>query len=69
MPDSYIPAGKIGKQPLSKGLLYVVDVLTMAARELWQRGEADAARRQFRAGRQTVRQFLRERFGNLTVPA
>jgi hypothetical protein len=38
----------------------------MAALELWRRGEADTARVTLKAGHQTVREFLRERFGIVT---
>jgi hypothetical protein len=38
----------------------------MAAVELWQCGEVDATRVTLKAGRMTVRQFLRERFGIVT---
>ena len=38
----------------------------MAAAELWRTGEADAARVTVKAGRVTVREFLRQRFGIVT---
>lgn len=66
--DNYIPTGKIGQMPLSRAAFNWFDVLDIAARELRRTGEADAARVTLRAGRQTVRQFLRERFGIVTGP-
>jgi hypothetical protein len=64
--DLYIEQGRIGQRQLSSACYSWGEVLRMAAIELWQRGEADAARVTLKAGRQTVREFLRTRFGIVT---
>ena len=64
--DLYIRHGRIGSRLLSVGWHSWGEVLSLVAAELWRCGEADAARVTLKAGRQTVRAFLRERFGIVT---
>jgi hypothetical protein len=64
--DIYIRHGRIGERELSSACYTWCDVLPMAAVELWRCGEAEAARVTLKAGRVTVRQFLRERFQVVT---
>lgn len=64
--DLYIRSGKIGKTDLNNGCYMWGEMLSIVAAELWRRGEADAARVTVKAGRFTVRQFLRQRFGIVT---
>ncbi len=66
--DLYINSGKIGEQRLLNGCYTWQETLRLAAIELWRRGEADAARAKLKAGRQTVREFLRARFRIVTGP-
>ncbi len=42
------------------------EMCRLAAAESWRRGEAEHARVIVKAGRMTMRQFLRERFGIVT---
>jgi hypothetical protein len=62
----YVAQGEIGQRKLSSACYTFSEVLRLVAQELWRRGEADAARVMLKARRQTVRQFLRERFGVVT---
>jgi hypothetical protein len=64
--DLYISQGRIGQRPLSKACYTWHEVLRLAAIELWRRGEAESTRVMLKAGRQTVRGFLGERFGIVT---
>jgi hypothetical protein len=65
--DLYISQGRIGRIELRKAGCYTWhETLRLVASELWRRGEADAARVTLKAGRQTVREFLRTRFGIVT---
>jgi hypothetical protein len=64
--DFYIPIGRIGAVNLNAGCYTWGEILNLAAAELWRTGEADAARVTLKAGRQTVRAFLRQRFGVVT---
>jgi len=64
--DLYIAQGRIGQRHLSSACYSWGEILTMAAMELWRRGETDAVRVTLKARRQTVREFLRERFGVVT---
>ncbi len=64
--DSYIGTGKIGARPLSSACYTWHETLAMVAIELWNRGEAESARVTLKARRQTVREFLRTRFGIVT---
>lgn len=64
--DLYIHRGRIGQRQLSSGCFTWHEILCLASVELWRSGEANAARVTLKAGRQTVRQFLRERFGIMT---
>lgn len=65
--DDYIQHGRIGRIDLPKAGCYTWhETLRLVASELWRRGEAERARVTLKAGRQTVRQFLRERFGIVT---
>ena len=64
--DLYIPQGRIGRVDLSSACYTWHETLRIVAVELWQRGEAERARVMLKAGRMTVRQFLRERFGIAT---
>jgi hypothetical protein len=64
--DLYISQGRIRQRQLSSACFTWSEVLRLAALELWRRGEADAARVTLKAGRQTVREFLRARFGIVT---
>lgn len=61
--DVYLAQGRIGQHSLSDGCYTWADTLRMAATELRQRGEADAARVTLKSGKVTVREFLRQRFG------
>jgi hypothetical protein len=61
--DLYIERGQRPPPAIECVLL---EVLAMAAAELWRRGEADAARVTLKGGRCTVWKFLRERFGIVT---
>ena len=63
---SYLAQGRIGQHALSDGCHTWGDVLRMAAAEVRQRGEADAARDTLKSGKLTVRQFLLQRFGIVT---
>jgi hypothetical protein len=56
-----IPIDRIGQR-----LYRAPAIRGMAALQLWRRGEADTARVTLKARRQTVRQFLRVRFGIVT---
>jgi hypothetical protein len=64
--DLYIAEGDIGRVSLSSACYTWHDTLRLVATELWKRGEAERARVMLKAGRVTVRQFLRERFGIVT---
>ena len=64
--DLYIPQGRIGRVDLSSACYTWHETLRIVAAELWRRGEAERARVMLKAGRLTVRQFLRERFGIVT---
>lgn len=64
--DLYIPQGRIGRVDLSSACYTWHETLRLVAMELWRRGEAEPARVMLKAGRMTVRQFLRERFGIMT---
>ena len=64
--DLYIGEGGIGERPLSNACYTWHEVLSLAATELWRRGEAERTRVMLKARRQTVRQFLRTRFGIVT---
>lgn len=64
--DLYISKGQIGQRPLSSACYTWSEILQLAAIELWRRGEADGARVTLKAGRQSVREFLRVRFGIIT---
>jgi hypothetical protein len=64
--DLYISQGRIGLCDLSSACFTWSEVLRLVASELWRCGEADAARVTLKAGRQTVREFLRTRFGIVT---
>ncbi|MBY0506442.1 MAG: hypothetical protein K2X03_21165 [Bryobacteraceae bacterium] len=61
--DLYLSQGRIGQRSLADGCYTWGDTLRMAAAELRQRGEADAARVTLKSGKVTVRQFLLQRFG------
>ena len=58
--DLYVGQGKIGRLDLSKACYAWHETLRLVAAELWKRGEAEHARVMLKAGRQTVREFLRE---------
>jgi hypothetical protein len=65
--DVYIHHGRVGRIELRKaGCLTWHETLGLVATELWRCGEANAARVTLKAGRQTVREFLRARFGIVT---
>ena len=65
--DDYIQHGRIGGIELHKAGCYTWhETLRLVALELWRRGDADAARVTLKARRQTVREFLRTRFGIVT---
>ena len=65
--DNYIQQGRIGHIELRKAGCYTWhETLRLVASELWRCGEAERARVTLKAGRQTVREFLRTRFGIVT---
>jgi hypothetical protein len=65
--DDYIRQGRIGSPELRKAGCYTWhETLRLVASELWRLGEAERARVTLKAGRQTVREFLRTRFGIVT---
>lgn len=65
--DLYISQGRIGCIELRKAGCYTWhETLRLVASELWRRGEAERARVTLKVGRQTVREFLRTRFGIVT---
>jgi len=65
--DDYIQHGRIAHTDLRKAGCYTWhETLGLVAAELWRRGEANAARVTLQAGLQTVREFLRTRFGIVT---
>ena len=64
--DLCIREGSIGARPLASGWHSWGEVLSLAAAELWRTGDAEAARVTLKAGKVTVREFLRQRFGIVT---
>ena len=64
--DLYIAQGRIGQRLLSSACYTWSEVLRLAAIELWRSGEAERARVTLEARGQTVREFLRVRFGIVT---
>ena len=64
--DLYLAQGRIGQHSLSDGCYTWGDTLRMAAAELRQRGEAEAAHVTLKSRQVTVRQFLLQRFGVAT---
>lgn len=61
--DSYLPSGRIGRLDISAGCYTAYDVFRLAAQELARKGLARQVSALLRAGRQTVRDFLTERYG------
>ena len=64
--DLYISQGRIGQRRLSSACFTWHETLRLVASELWRRGEAERARVTLKVGRETVREFLRTRFGIVT---
>ncbi len=61
--DSYIPSGRIGRLNLGRACYTGYEVFRLAAEDLARRGLARQISALLRAGRQTVREFLTERYG------
>ena len=61
--DAYIPSSRIGKLELRQGVYTAYDVFRLAARDISSKGLARQVSALLRAGRQTVRDFLTERYG------
>lgn len=61
--DTYIPSGRIGKLDLRQGVYTAYGVFRLAAQDIARRGLARQVSALLRAGRQTVRDFLTERYG------
>src|SRR6266851_4623191 len=61
--DTYIPSGRIGKLDLKNGVYTGYEVFRLAAQDIARRGLARQVSALLRAGRQTVRDFLTERYG------
>ncbi len=63
--DSYVPSGRIGRLDLKGGCYTAYTVFRLVAEDLARRGLARTVSAHLRAGRQTVRDFLTERYGVL----
>jgi hypothetical protein len=61
--DSYLPSGRIGRLDLKGGCYTAYTVFRLVAEDLARRGLARTVSAHLRAGRQTVRDFLTERYG------
>jgi hypothetical protein len=61
--DSYLPSGRIGRLDLSGGCYTAYHVFRLAAQDLAARGLARHVSVLLRAGRQSVRELLTERYG------
>ena len=61
--DVYIPSGRIGKLDLRQGVYTAYEVFRLAAEDLARKGLTRQVSALLRAGRQTVREFLTERYG------
>jgi hypothetical protein len=61
--DSYLRSGRIGRLDLKSGCDTGYEVFRLAAQDLAKRGLTGHVSAQLRAGRQTVRDFLTERYG------
>jgi hypothetical protein len=64
----YIPCGRIGNVDLNNGVYTAYEVFQLAARDIAGLGLAVEVAALLRAGRQTVRGFLTERYGVVTGP-
>jgi hypothetical protein len=60
--DSYLPSGRIGRVDLSGGCYTTYTVFRLVAEDLARRGLTRSVTALLRAGRQTVRDFLMERY-------
>jgi len=61
--DSYLPSGRIGRLDLSGGCYTAYTVFRLVAEDLARRGISRRVSALLQAGRQTVRDFLTERYG------
>lgn len=61
--DSYLPSGRIGRLDLKGGCYTAYTVFRLVAEDLARRGLTRKVSAHLRAGRQTVRDFLMERYG------
>jgi hypothetical protein len=65
--DAYIPTGRIGRRNLADACYSFAEILTIAAEDLTQCGEATEALTVLNGGTVTVRDFLHQRHGILTA--
>jgi hypothetical protein len=61
--DSYLPSGQVGRLELKGGCYTGYEVFRLAAQDIARQGLARQVSALLRAGRQTVRDFLTERYG------